>query len=115
MLFLVLVICVLIGSNGCNSPLGMRDGSIPDSRISASSYYHYMASCYPKHGRLHDSSPWAAWCALKNRIGHEYLQIDLVAPCKRIRNPESTKKTALESGIPILESGIQKSGIQQKF
>ncbi|EDO33782.1 predicted protein, partial [Nematostella vectensis] len=59
-------------------PLGMEDGSIPDSSITASS--HYSASHSPYYGRLNNKAitniHWGAWAAKTNQKG-EYLQVDL--------------------------------------
>ncbi|EDO38589.1 predicted protein, partial [Nematostella vectensis] len=59
-------------------PLGMEDGSIPDSSITASS--HFEPSYSPYYGRLHNQAVsgkhWGAWAAGNNRKG-EYLQVDL--------------------------------------
>ena len=50
----------------------MEDGSIPDARISASSYH--SSSLVPSKARLNKPS---YWCPASKAIGTEYLQIDL--------------------------------------
>ncbi|EDO30172.1 predicted protein, partial [Nematostella vectensis] len=59
-------------------PLGMEDGSIPDSSITASS--HYSASHSPYYGRLNNQAisniHGGAWAAKINKKD-EYLQVDL--------------------------------------
>ncbi|EDO38983.1 predicted protein, partial [Nematostella vectensis] len=59
-------------------PLGMEDGSIPDSSITASS--SFSSKHYPHYGRLNNqivnSKHYGTWGAGLNRKG-EYLQVDL--------------------------------------
>ncbi|XP_048590442.1 lactadherin-like [Nematostella vectensis] len=59
-------------------PLGMEDGSIPDSSITASSQNH--ANYSPYYGRLNNQAVsgkrWGSWAAKINQKG-EYLQVDL--------------------------------------
>ncbi|KAI1885764.1 hypothetical protein AGOR_G00207160 [Albula goreensis] len=63
----------------CRYALGMEDGTIPDSDISASSAW--SDSTEAKHGRLSTGEGDGAWCP-KGSVyphGNEYLQVDLHA------------------------------------
>ncbi|XP_065345024.1 discoidin domain-containing receptor tyrosine kinase B isoform X3 [Cloeon dipterum] len=65
----------------CNNALGMEDGRIPDSDISASSAYD-SGSVGPQHGRLLQDKNGGAWCP-RNQIkrdSNEYLQVELHRP-----------------------------------
>ncbi|XP_020896004.1 EGF-like repeat and discoidin I-like domain-containing protein 3 [Exaiptasia diaphana] len=61
----------------CVLPLGMEDGRIQDSQISASSYYKGVPpdECLPSKGRLNQRYA-QAWCAAVFAAG-QYLQVDL--------------------------------------
>ncbi|XP_020896316.1 lactadherin-like [Exaiptasia diaphana] len=59
----------------CAAPLGMQDGRIADSQISASSVYP-SSEVQPFNARLHLTVTGAGWSAAKTAVG-EYLQIDL--------------------------------------
>uniref|UniRef100_A0A669ERZ8 receptor protein-tyrosine kinase n=1 Tax=Oreochromis niloticus TaxID=8128 RepID=A0A669ERZ8_ORENI len=61
----------------CRYALGMEDGTIPDSDITASSAW--SDSTEAKHGRLSTGEGDGAWCPLGSVFpsGSEYLQIDL--------------------------------------
>ncbi|XP_054637107.1 epithelial discoidin domain-containing receptor 1 isoform X4 [Dunckerocampus dactyliophorus] len=61
----------------CRYALGMEDGSIPDSDISASSAW--SDSTEAKHGRLSTGEGDGAWCPAGAVFpsGAEYLQVDL--------------------------------------
>ncbi|XP_030641458.1 epithelial discoidin domain-containing receptor 1 [Chanos chanos] len=61
----------------CRYALGMEDGSIPDSDISASSAW--SDSTEAKHGRLSTGEGDGAWCPAGPVFpsGSEYLQVDL--------------------------------------
>ncbi|XP_046702770.1 epithelial discoidin domain-containing receptor 1 isoform X2 [Silurus meridionalis] len=61
----------------CRYALGMEDGTIPDSDISASSAW--SDSTEAKHGRLSTGEGDGAWCPLGSVFPHpsEYLQVDL--------------------------------------
>ncbi|XP_063054928.1 epithelial discoidin domain-containing receptor 1 isoform X4 [Engraulis encrasicolus] len=63
----------------CRYALGMEDGSIPDSAITASSAW--SDSTEAKHGRLSTGEGDGAWCPLGAvyPTGSEYLQVDLGA------------------------------------
>jgi len=68
-------------SPNCSQPLGMEDGRISDSQISASSsYQHTLVG--PAKGRLNSEVGGGAWCprsVIGNRDGlKEYLEIDLL-------------------------------------
>uniref|UniRef100_I3K5L4 receptor protein-tyrosine kinase n=1 Tax=Oreochromis niloticus TaxID=8128 RepID=I3K5L4_ORENI len=64
-------------ANPCRYALGMEDGTIPDSDITASSAW--SDSTEAKHGRLSTGEGDGAWCPLGSVFpsGSEYLQIDL--------------------------------------
>uniref|UniRef100_A0A672HI73 receptor protein-tyrosine kinase n=1 Tax=Salarias fasciatus TaxID=181472 RepID=A0A672HI73_SALFA len=72
-------ICVLflVCSLSCRYALGMEDGTIPDSDITASSAW--SDSTEAKHGRLSTGEGDGAWCPAGAVFpsGSEYLQIDL--------------------------------------
>ncbi|XP_034030340.1 epithelial discoidin domain-containing receptor 1 [Thalassophryne amazonica] len=61
----------------CRYPLGMEDGTIPDSDITASSAW--SDSTEAKHGRLSTGEGDGAWCPAGAVFpsGSEYLQVDL--------------------------------------
>lgn len=61
----------------CRYALGMEDGTIPDSDITASSAW--SDSTEAKHGRLSTGEGDGAWCPLGAvyPTGSEYLQVDL--------------------------------------
>ncbi|XP_041964471.1 epithelial discoidin domain-containing receptor 1 isoform X1 [Alosa sapidissima] len=63
----------------CRYALGMEDGSIPDSAITASSAW--SDSTEAKHGRLSTGEGDGAWCPMGAVYpsGSEYLQVDLGA------------------------------------
>ena len=59
----------------CTTAVGMEDGRIADSQITASSTYNDHR---PKFGRLHNRTnrekrKWGAWCS--NDDPNEYLQV----------------------------------------
>ena len=58
----------------CNSALGMENGGIPDSSITASSARQNVKDFLPQFGRL--NNPDIAWCA-DLRQSSEWLKIDL--------------------------------------
>ncbi|XP_051576507.1 epithelial discoidin domain-containing receptor 1-like isoform X1 [Myxocyprinus asiaticus] len=64
-------------SGRCRYALGMEDGSIPDSDITASSAW--SDSTEAKHGRLSTGEGDGAWCPAGPVFpsGSEYLQVDL--------------------------------------
>ena len=62
---------------GCITPLGVEDGAILDTQISASSQLDNTHSA--KQARLHskaDGSKWGSWSALRNDL-NQWLQVDL--------------------------------------
>ena len=68
---------------GCVSPLGMEDGRIKDSQITASSVLKDR-SPYPWLARLNKNIPfWGAWCpditggTITEKNYDQYIQIDL--------------------------------------
>jgi len=62
-----------------NKPLGMENGAIPDSRITASTYY--SASYRPSSARLHGtlSKDGHGWCT-KTNTAQDWIQVDLGKP-----------------------------------
>lgn len=64
----------------CLRPLGMQDGRIPDSAITASSYYRPRSA--PARGRLHLALPdslvgfTGGWCQYRTTQYYEWLQVD---------------------------------------
>uniref|UniRef100_A0A8C1WZA5 receptor protein-tyrosine kinase n=1 Tax=Cyprinus carpio TaxID=7962 RepID=A0A8C1WZA5_CYPCA len=72
---LVLVLLLLLVN--CRYALGMEDGTIPDSDITASSAW--SDSTEAKHGRLSTGEGDGAWCPAGPVFpsGSEYLQVDL--------------------------------------
>ena len=60
----------------CGHRLGMEDGSIPDSRITASST---DPECQTSYGRLNNlgSSDFAGWCAHEGDKQSPWFQVDL--------------------------------------
>ncbi|EDO33236.1 predicted protein, partial [Nematostella vectensis] len=58
------------------NPLGLQSGGIPDSAMTASSYFIGDNYCAPKEGRIHSERDTKAWCAKQNVAG-EYLQVDI--------------------------------------
>uniref|UniRef100_A0A3Q3WYW7 receptor protein-tyrosine kinase n=1 Tax=Mola mola TaxID=94237 RepID=A0A3Q3WYW7_MOLML len=70
------ILCFLLTSQ-CRYALGMEDGTIPDSDITASSAW--SDSTEAKHGRLSTGEGDGAWCPAGAVFpsGSEYLQVDL--------------------------------------
>ncbi|XP_078657439.1 uncharacterized protein LOC144903312 [Branchiostoma floridae x Branchiostoma belcheri] len=64
------------GNSGCQDKLGMEDGTIPHSAITASSYH--STNYEPYRGRLNGVSGGSSWAARNNSPG-QYLQVDLGA------------------------------------
>ena len=66
--------------NGCAEPLGLKDSTIPDKQITASSFYKTWGlsafSWYPFYARLDNQGKFNAWTAQTNSAS-EWLQIDL--------------------------------------
>jgi neuropilin 2 len=68
---------------GCDLPLGMEDGRIGDSQITASSFYDYGGYKYPpQKARLNKQMGWGPGAG--SAPAGQYLQIDL-GIVKRIR------------------------------
>ncbi|CAH7338876.1 lactadherin isoform X2 [Phodopus roborovskii] len=69
--------------NGCSEPLGLKNNSIPDSKITASSSYKTWNlrafGWYPHYGRLDMQGKINAWTAQTNS-NKEWLQVDLGTP-----------------------------------
>ena len=73
----MLTICfVLVDGIICGHHLGMENGNIPDSRITASSTYN---GCQTKYGRLNNTvgTPYSAWCADSGDKHKPWFQVDL--------------------------------------
>ncbi|XP_060035392.1 lactadherin isoform X1 [Erinaceus europaeus] len=70
---------------GCAEPLGMKDNTIPDKQITASSIYRTWGlnafSWYPFYARLDRQGQFNAWAAQSNSAS-EWLQIDLASQRK---------------------------------
>ncbi|KAM4826376.1 lactadherin [Thomomys bottae] len=66
--------------NGCSGYLGLKNGSIPDRQITASSSYKMLGlrafGWYPFYGRLDRQGKFNAWAAQGNDAD-EWLQVDL--------------------------------------
>uniref|UniRef100_Q95114-2 Isoform Short of Lactadherin n=1 Tax=Bos taurus TaxID=9913 RepID=Q95114-2 len=66
--------------NGCTEPLGLKDNTIPNKQITASSYYKTWGlsafSWFPYYARLDNQGKFNAWTAQTNSAS-EWLQIDL--------------------------------------
>ena len=60
----------------CGHRLGMEDGSIPDSRITASSTYD---KCNTSYGRLNEMGTlgYAGWCSGNDNTSSSWFQVDL--------------------------------------
>uniref|UniRef100_A0A673BX35 receptor protein-tyrosine kinase n=2 Tax=Sphaeramia orbicularis TaxID=375764 RepID=A0A673BX35_9TELE len=73
----LLVLFLLFSLTQCRYALGMEDGTIPDSDITASSAW--SDSTEAKHGRLSTGEGDGAWCPAGAVFpsGSEYLQVDL--------------------------------------
>ena len=70
---------------GCVSPLGMEDGRIKDSQITASSVLNRKIPPYPWLARLNRNIPaWGAWCPdhtggkRTEKNYDQYIEIDLL-------------------------------------
>ncbi|XP_021120467.1 lactadherin isoform X4 [Heterocephalus glaber] len=68
--------------NGCSEPLGLKDGTIPDRQITASSSYKMWGlrafSWSPFFARLDNQGKFNAWTAQSNSPNaSEWLQVDL--------------------------------------
>ena len=57
----------------CLKALGMQNGKIPDSAITASTEYNAQGSA--SNGRLHSGINYGAWLAQKNDV-YQYLQVN---------------------------------------
>ncbi|XP_031549039.1 uncharacterized protein LOC116286593 [Actinia tenebrosa] len=64
----------IYGCEDCIEPLGAERGLIPDSALTASSWYDIDHE--PWLGRLYETRGEKAWCA-KTNDGNQYLQVDL--------------------------------------
>lgn len=68
---------------GCSEPLGLKDGSIPDKQITASSSYKTWNlrafGWYPFYGRLDKQGKFNAWTAQSNDAS-EWLQVGQPSP-----------------------------------
>ncbi|XP_006867229.1 PREDICTED: lactadherin [Chrysochloris asiatica] len=66
--------------NGCSEPLGLKDNSILDKQITASSYFKTWGinafGWHPSYARLDMQGKFNAWTAESNQAS-EWLQIDL--------------------------------------
>ncbi|XP_062946491.1 lactadherin [Cynocephalus volans] len=66
--------------NGCSRPLGLKDDTIPDKQITASSTFKTWGlpafAWYPFYGRLDKQGKFNAWTAQSNGAS-EWLQVDL--------------------------------------
>uniref|UniRef100_A0A8K9UVD5 receptor protein-tyrosine kinase n=1 Tax=Oncorhynchus mykiss TaxID=8022 RepID=A0A8K9UVD5_ONCMY len=73
----VVVVLLVRAQGGCRYALGMEDGTIPDSDITASSAW--SDSTEAKHGRLSTGEGDGAWCPAGAVFpsASEYLQVDL--------------------------------------
>ena len=64
-------------ASGCDGPLGLQSGAIPDHQISSS-----VANSNPEQGRLQQNN--SAWCFLYSEVqqsgGDVYLEVDLGRP-----------------------------------
>ncbi|XP_031564383.1 discoidin domain-containing receptor 2-like [Actinia tenebrosa] len=80
MLMIFLVMASLVSGNQtithCNSPLGVSNGSIPDSQLSASSTSDSKLNG-PHQGRLTRKVTSTGWCSAEGKIMKEYLEVDL--------------------------------------
>ncbi|XP_022106237.1 hyalin-like isoform X2 [Acanthaster planci] len=68
----------------CGVPLGMEDGRIPDSSITASSTFT-PTTCLTRNARLNNpGSPWteSGWCPSNSDRTNPWLQVDLQRPTK---------------------------------
>lgn len=65
---------------GCAEPLGMKDGTIPDKQITASSLYKTWGlsafGWFPSYARLDKQGKFNAWTAQTNDAS-EWLQVGL--------------------------------------
>ncbi|KAM5292288.1 lactadherin [Ctenodactylus gundi] len=71
--------------NGCSEPLGLKDNTIPDKQMTASSSYKMWGLAafgwYASYGRLDKQGKFNAWTAQNNGPGaSEWLQVDLGSP-----------------------------------
>ena len=67
-------------STDCSAPLGMQDGRITDSQITASSFYSksYKPNCGRLHlNLLHFANCEGSWISSGTASAGEYLQVDL--------------------------------------
>ncbi|XP_022788183.1 cubilin-like isoform X2 [Stylophora pistillata] len=67
----------------CNETIGLEDGRVKNSQLSASSYYTLQLGqgqlhLSPRHGRVRNAYSWCSQAQTPNRIVDEYLQIDLI-------------------------------------
>ncbi|XP_066250296.1 discoidin domain-containing receptor 2-like [Euwallacea similis] len=70
--------CEAVDPSQCIAPLGMENGAIRDSDITASSSFD-SGNVGPQHGRVRTDKNGGAWCPLKQATTEpeEWIQIDL--------------------------------------
>ena len=68
---------------GCTEPLGLKDNTIPNKQITASSYYKTWGlsafSWFPYYARLDNQGKFNAWTAQTNSAS-EWLQVGQAPP-----------------------------------
>lgn len=67
----------------CNETIGLEDGRVKNSQLSASSYYTLQLGrgqlhLSPWHGRVGNAYSWCSQAQTPNRMIDEYLQVDLL-------------------------------------
>ncbi|KAJ7328673.1 hypothetical protein OS493_023948 [Desmophyllum pertusum] len=70
-------------STECNETVGLQDGRVKNSQLSASSYYTLQLGqgqlyLSPQYGRVGNAYSWCSQTQVLNMIVGEYLQIDLL-------------------------------------
>ena len=82
----------------CSYPLGMNDGVITDSQLSASSVDRETSSA--QHARLNQTSGDKTWCA-KSLTRNPQLRINLIYPTLINKLAISGRKQEYVSGLTI--------------
>ena len=64
------------GIRACDSPLGVSNGNIPDSSLTAEDYS--TSNNRPKYGRLNRTIGYGGWCGINSVTNpNDYFQVDL--------------------------------------
>ena len=84
----------------CDTPVGMEDGRIKDSQITASSHWNehlaHNARLNNEAKKVHGRTSWGAWCSDKTdkqRDPQQYLQVRQTSVAKEQRDNMTSRQT----------------------